>query len=193
MVVFAAYSLFTLHTSYSTHTHASMEKPLSEVIDNGPYKGVREHVLDLAVGVPSFFASHELDYLSNRFPYSGRDLAIASVYWAKRIGHRDDMARLCKRHGNPEDRAEFALLMGSYRKEMKATIDSAEGAVAWAERFPEDRDEMRGLVGGGEWAFQWAQRVGDEEEMKSRISTTYWKVQFEREIEENESASFVSR
>jgi len=171
-----------------------MKKPLSEVVDsNKIYKDVRQHVLDLAVGVPDFFAGHELDYLSSRISYEDRDLAIAAVYWAKRVGHRDEMARLCKRHGDPEDRAEFAMLLNSYRKQMKATIDSARGAVAWAERFPEDRDEMRSLVGGGEWAFEWAKRVGDKEEMKSRISTTYWKVQFEREIEEDENASFVSR
>lgn len=171
-----------------------MKKSLSEAIKSDRiYKSVRQHVLDLAVGTPNFFASHELDYLSSRIPYENRDLAIAAVYWAKRVGNRDEMAQLCRRHGDPEDRAEFALLMKSYRNQMKKTIENARGAVAWAERFPEDRGEMREMIGGGEWAFEWAKRVGDAEEMKSRISTTYWKFQFEREIEEDESVSFISR
>lgn len=166
---------------------------LSDEVGVDRWKNGRINAVDLAAATPNFFASHELDYISKRLPYTGENHGKAALIWANRVGNRDEMASVVKEKGSPEDRVDFAYFMSSYENQMKETIDSAAGALFWANRFPGDREEMKKYIGGGEWAFRWAKQIGDIDEMESRIDHSYWQRKFDKEIREDESVSFITR
>lgn len=165
---------------------------LSKKLDVNKYDNDdRLDVVDFAVVAPSEFSRHEKEYISKRLPFSGDNLGAAAVHWAARVGQKERMSRLVKKHGEPEARVQFAWLHDSYESEMKETIDSSKGAVLWADRFPKDRDEMKKMIHGGEYAFRWAKRIGDVDEMEDRITIRYWQIKFDKEIRGDEDASFV--
>jgi hypothetical protein len=156
------------------------------------YWNSRRETVRCALEKPNLFSKCELRYLSKRFPFEGPSLGTCAFLWAKAIGHRDRMAELIKEHGKAEHRVRFAFEIDTYKQKMKKTISTAEGAYLWSKAFPEDSGEFIDLVQGGKWAFRWAKNIGDEEKMKSRISTTYWEMMFDKKIKDNENVSFSS-
>jgi len=70
----------------------------------------------------------------------------------------------------------------SYEDKIRKSIDGPADAVWWAQAFLGDREEMKEFIVGGKWAVKWAKHVGDEEEMKSRLSHVYWKKMFNVEV-----------
>jgi len=138
---------------------------------------------DKILAAPSLFARWELAYVKNRIPFEKeKPLNQFAFIWAEKIGHREKMADVVKSSENPEAWVSFALRFSSFKRKMKNQVKTAEHAFFWARAFPEDKNEMKKMVCGGEWAVRWADEIGDEDEMKSRLQTRFWKYQFDQKV-----------
>lgn len=171
-----------------THTHARMD--LKEATDTF-YWNKRRETVRAVLKEPIIASRFELEYMSKRLPFDGENLGACALMWALNIGHRERMADILCDSGTPQQKVRFAMAINTYKQKMKETISTAEGAFAWSRVFPEDSDDFIDLVKGGKWAFKWAKHIGDKQIMKSRITTTFWAMKYDKEIENNE-VSFSS-
>lgn len=142
----------------------------------------RSKVIDWTLRGKSEFANHEIDYLSKRFPETG-NCSEQAVVWAKKFGYREQMAEIVSDFGLAEEKVAFAWGVASYKDKMKKSIESPKGAYLWAQAFPEDKAEMREMIHDDELAVRWAKNIGDEDIMKSRITTKFYEKMFEKKVE----------
>lgn len=145
----------------------------------------RNQIIDAAIRHPGAFLDIELYYIACLIEDENR-----AVSWVKSVGLYFNMVVK-----NIESKSKLAVAARwSPSKDIKSklkeeVVTNEKGAVAWACGVPEDKEEVIDHVETPRWVYEWACKVGDIEEMLSRINHKFWEAKIKADAE-GEDASF---
>lgn len=115
-----------------------------------------------------------LAYVKNRIPFEKEEpLNQFAFIWAEKIGHREKMADIVK----SSDVGFFCTSFFEFQAENERKNGNRRARVLLGNGFSgrQKRDEKNGLCGQ-------MGSIGDEDEMRSRLQTRFWKYQFDQKV-----------